>query len=322
MSQSSRLAVTGSGGHVYRVRHDWGNLPPRISYGNTHAVQVDADGLVYIHHTVHRSSQSDHAVVVFDLEGAFVDSWGSQFAGGAHGMQLVREGSEEFFYFCDVRRCIVQKTDLKGNVLLTLGFPMESPAYERNEARLTPSWKPTNLAVADNGDICVADGYGSSFVVVYDRDGRYKTTFGGGRSDGVGQLNCPHGIAIDRRSGKQEVLVADRLNRRLQYFDLDGNHLRFGDGVDLPCHFDFAADGTLLIPDLARRVTLMDGGNRVLTHLGVGPDDWEQRRELEREHFPDGAFVCPHGACFGPEGDIFVTEWVEVGRVTRLEKVS
>jgi len=34
-----------------------------------------------------------------------------------------------------------------------------------------------------------------------------------------------------------------------------------------------------------------------------------------------GKFVCPHGACFDHAGNIFVVEWVEVGRVTKLRKV-
>ena len=43
---------------------------------------------------------------------------------------------------------------------------------------------------------------------------------------------------------------------------------------------------------------------------------------MSREHFPPGRFVCPHGACFDSEGNIFVVEWVEIGRVTFLKKVS
>ena len=174
------VPLVGSGEFTYEAHHDWGELPPRIRWGNCHGVQVDQQGLVYVHHTVHATSDSDHAVVVFDPAGKFVTSWGSEFAGGAHGFQLVREGSEEFLYFCDIRRAIVQKTNLSGKVLLTLGFPSESPAYARDEQRRTPNWKPTNLAVAANGDIYVADGYGSSFVVVYDRNGRYKTRLAAG----------------------------------------------------------------------------------------------------------------------------------------------
>ena len=40
-----------------------------------------------------------------------------------------------------------------------------------------------------------------------------------------------------------------------------------------------------------------------------------------REKFIPGRFICPHGACFDHDGNIFVVEWVEVGRVTKLRKV-
>jgi hypothetical protein len=44
-------------------------------------------------------------------------------------------------------------------------------------------------------------------------------------------------------------------------------------------------------------------------------------RTKEREAFEPGKFICPHGACFDHSGNIYVVEWVEVGRVTRLRKV-
>ena len=43
--------------------------------------------------------------------------------------------------------------------------------------------------------------------------------------------------------------------------------------------------------------------------------------QLTREGFIPGRFICPHGACFDHDGNIFVVEWVEVGRVTKLRKV-
>ena len=71
------------------------------------------------------------------------------------------------------------------------------------------------------------------------------------------------------------------------------------------------------------RVTLIDGTNQVVDHLGdSNPANWNNplRRE-SREKFVPGQFICPHGACFDHEGNIFVVEWVEVGRVTKLRKV-
>ena len=35
-----------------------------------------------------------------------------------------------------------------------------------------------------------------------------------------------------------------------------------------------------------------------------------------------GKFVHPHDACFDKDGNIFVVEWVDAGRITKLKKVS
>jgi sugar lactone lactonase YvrE len=318
----SRLPVTGSGEHQYEVHHDWGELPARIAYGNTHGVCVDSQGFVYVHHTVNAASQSDDTVVVFDPRGRFVRSWGGEFKGGAHGLAIRREGSEEFLYFCDTRRAVVAKYSLRGERVWELGYPEESPAYQPTADGKRPRYSPTNLAIASSGDIYVADGYGSSFVNVYDARGRWKFTFGGkGRE--AGRLDCPHGIAIDRRSGTERVLIADRTNRRLQYFSLAGEHLGFAaeGSVKLPCHFDHRGS-TLLVPDLEARVTLLDGGDRLLAHLGEDPSGaWGELRKQPRERFPAGRFICPHSACFDAEGNIFVVEWVEAGRVTKLRRI-
>jgi hypothetical protein len=136
-------------------------------------------------------------------------------------------------------------------------------------------------------------------------------------------LNEPHGIWIDTRSATPALVVADRRNNRLQRFTLDGKHIDFVSGFRLPCHFD-EHKGSVVIPDLHGRVTLLDRQNTIVAHLGdSGSPTWNNplRRE-PREKFIPGQFICPHGACFDRDGNIFVVEWVEVGRVTKLRKVA
>jgi hypothetical protein len=67
----------------------------------------------------------------------------------------------------------------------------------------------------------------------------------------------------------------------------------------------------------------MDRQNKVITHLGEDPSDtWRKLRTQPRDKFVPGKFICPHSACFDHAGNIFVVEWVEIGRVTKLRKVS
>jgi len=317
----SKNPVTGSGDHTYEVIHDWGELPAGIKYGNTHGVCTDSQGHVYIHHTVHSTSESPDTMVVFDSKGKFVRSWGGKFKAGAHGLHIRKEGRDEFLYLCDTRQNIVVKTTLKGEEVWTIGYPKESPAYEKPGADGKPvRYSPTNVALAPNGDIYVGDGYGSSYINQYNSKGQFIRTFGG-KGKEAGQLDCPHGLIVDQRGKEPMLLVADRTNKRLQNFTLDGKHHSFASGVNLPCHFH-ERKGLMVIPDLGARVTLIDRNNQVVTHLGDdSASDWRKLRTQTRDKFIPGKFICPHGACFDKDGNIFVVEWVEVGRVTKLRRV-
>jgi hypothetical protein len=67
-------------------------LPARIKWGNTHGVVEDSEGNIYVHHTVHASSESADSMVVFDRNGKFIRSWGKEFRGVAHGLHIRKEG--------------------------------------------------------------------------------------------------------------------------------------------------------------------------------------------------------------------------------------
>ncbi len=308
--------VVGSGSHSYEVIHDWGTLPKSLAFGNTHGVCEDSQGHIHIKHTVGGASQSSDAIVVFDSDGKFVRSWGAEFKGGAHGLHLCKEGGQEILYLCDPPRGLLVKADVNGKEIWRRGCPIESGVYNN-----AGEYHPTNVAVAPNGDVYVGDGYGKSWIHHYTSAGEYVRSFGGPGKE-RGQLSCPHGLALDDRSGKARLVVADRSNRRLQYFTLDGRHDGFvTDELRAPCHFHFR-DGEVLIPDLEGRVTLLDKDNKLITHLG---DGWTEKgfelRDKPRDAFIPGKFVAPHGAIFDHTGNIFVVEWVEVGRVTKLRRV-
>lgn len=303
--------IVGTGSHRYEVTHGWGELPDRVRYGYTHGVVCDAAHRIFVH------NQSPDAVVIFDENGKFIKSWGAEFAAGAHGMWLHREGGQEFLYLSDYVRHIVVKTTLDGEIVYTLGWPAESGVYQSAE-----QYKPTNAAVAPNGDVYVADGYGLSWIHHYNGAGQYLRSFGG-KGSGPGQLDCPHGLWVDTRQNEPNLLVADRANQRLQSFTLDGRHIGFVTSeLRRPCHFD-ALGEELVIPDLWGRVTIFDRDNRLIAHLGDSPGVWNEPAypNLPGAQRTPGRFISPHAACFDPEGDIYVVEWISDGRVTRLHRL-
>jgi len=311
----SKAPVVGAGEHRYEVIHDWGTLPDSHVYGNTHGVCQDAQRRVYIKHTVGTGARCEDAVVVFDERGRFMRSWGPEFKGGAHGLQLHREGGTEYLYLCDTRRRFAVKTTLEGEEVLRFPFPGGDGLYAREN-----EYCPTNVAIAPDGTVFVADGYGKSYVHRYTAGGQYLDSFAGAGKE-PGCTSCPHGLLVDCRGPEPVLVVADRGNRRLQYFSLDGKHLRFvTEELRAPCHFD-QRGSVLLVPDLESRVTLLDANNQLITHLGDG-GHYRGLRDQSRDRFKPGQFVAPHGAIFDRDGNIFVVEWVEVGRVTKLRKLS
>ena len=329
----TKAPVVGSGAFTYEALHDWGTLPASLKWGNTHGVVEDSQGNIYVHHTVHATSDRADTMVVFDRSGTFVRSWGKEFRGVAHGLQIRKEGSNEFLYLTvnaanpkmmpqpDLQAVVVKATPT-GEIVWKIQGPPAVDEYKPGADGTPARYNPTNIAIAPNGDLYVGDGYGSYFVNQYNAKGEYIRTFGG-RGSNPGQLAEPHGIWVDARTSSPVLVVADRRNNRLQRFTLDGKHLDFVPGFRLPCHFD-ERQGLVVIPDLHGRVTLMDTSNAIVAHLGdSNAPDWNNplRRE-PRDRFIPGQFICPHGACFDREGNIFVVEWVEVGRVTKLRKVA
>jgi hypothetical protein len=319
-----KTPILGQGEHQYEAIHDWGELPRTIKYGNTHGVCEDSKGNIYIHHTVHASSESLDTMVVFDPQGKFVRSWGRQFKGGAHGLTIRQEGSEEFLYLCDFQHGIVTKRTLKGEEVFTLGYPAESDAYKPKDRSSTLAYRPTNVAIAPNGDIYVGDGYGSSFINQYNQKAEFIRTFGGlGKGDD--QLDCPHGLWVDTRAETPLLVVTDRGNSRLQRFTLEGQHLDSLLGTSkMPCYLHERL-GEVVIADLLSKVMILDRKNNLVASLGEGQytsDDWKTVRNQAPGTFAAGRFVCPHGACFDHDGNIFVVEWVEAGRVTKLRRFT
>lgn len=306
--------VQGFGEHTYELVENWGPLPDHIKYGNTHGVAEDSQGRIYIHN----QSPTGHSMVVFDGDGKFITAWGGEFCKGAHGLQLSKEGRDEFLYLAlsDEHRCV--KTTLDGEIVWELKYPREAKLYE-NEAQFVP----TNIAIAANGDFYIADGYGLSYIHQYTKDAKHVRTWGG-KGSAPGKMDCCHGIYVDTRGAAPEIVVADRANVRLQYFDLAGNHLRFvTNDLLFPCHLDHRGDD-LLVPDLFGRVTIFDKNNNLIAHIGVTPGakaipNWP---DIAIEKRVPGLFTSPHGAIWDHAGNLYCAEWIPQGRVTKFRRVN
>jgi hypothetical protein len=318
----SKLPLVGEGAHTYEAIHNWGELPSHVVWGDTHGVAIDETGLIYMKHRSPAAETMD-AIVVFDPDGKFVRSFGKEYHGGGHGIDIRKDGGEEFLYLCDVKNRLVAKTTLTGEQLWKMQHPQEAGVYKSVEG-----YRPTNVAFAPDGGFYVADGYGSHYIHQYDKHARWIRTWGGLGKE-PGKMSTPHGIWLDDRPGREAaVVVADRANARLQYFTLDGKFQSIVEGLSFPAHFDIRGTD-LLVPDLHARLTIFDIDNKVITHLGYDQawtDQVLDGGKLSLRNHPEkwqaGRFVHPHDACYDKDGNIFVLEWVPTGRVTKLRHVG
>ena len=329
--KTEKQLVIGEGEHRYEVHHDWAKLPDKFTWQTTHNVAIDAEGLVYVIHEG-RENQTDHpSIFVFDPQGQYIRSFGKQFQGGGHGIEVRTEGNRQFLYVCAYQQVkSFAKLTLQGETVWEKYAPMDSGVYRPDEDKVRvkrwgrDAFMPTNFAFLDDGGFLLADGYGSFYIHRYDKNGDWVSRFGG-PGDGQGTFNTPHGIWIDRRPGRQpRVVVCDRAHHTLQYFTMDGQYLETLSGYGLPANLDTWKD-LMLVPELHARVSILDGQNQVVARLGA---DVERVTKTvkdvrgDRNKWIDGKFVHPHDACFDAEGNIFVAEWVATGRITKLRRLG
>lgn len=390
----NKLPVIGQGEYMFEVEHDWGlaSLPSSIKLGNCHSVVQDSNGLIYVHHTVHKDSPSGHSVVVYDTKGKFVRSWGDMFRDSAHGLHISKEGNTEYLYFASEKHGITTKRTLKGEEVWTMGYPQNAPTYQKGPGSTGPggaaglNFRPTNIAVDPTTlDFWFGDGYGSYYMFHYKQktstsypelvrvfggppaaapaaggpggagaakggpggpgaakgkggdapaplatDAQAKGAPGAGAAKGgarppaaLENTNNPHGNWIDTRDPKNHVLlIADRGNQRILRYTLDDKPIdAVADARGQFCHFQEHKD-LIVVPDLGSKVHIMKG-NAIVATFGA-PQEGKpnpNRTTQNRADFVPGQFVAPHGATFDKDGNIFVAEWVEIGRMTKLRRV-
>ena len=323
--------IVGSGDYQYRVVHNWPQLPEKFQWQTTHNVAVDSQGCLYVIHQGSEEPLGQPTIFVFDPEGQYVRSFGQQFDGGGHGIEVHEEDGQEFLYVCAYKAVkTFAKLDLQGEIVWQRHAPMDAGVYAADEnTKRENVWGrdrflPTNVTFLPDGDVLLADGYGSYLIHRYDTDGNWKSSFGG-PGDGEGKFNLPHGIWVDRRSDEPQLVVCDRAHHTLQYLTLDGKHLRTQEGFGLPANVDTFGD-LMVVPELMARVTLLGPDGTVVARLGDDTERIGEDKEFAIRKDPSrwlgGRFIHPHDACFDHQGNIIVAEWVGTGRVSKLIRVG
>lgn len=318
--------VIGQGSHRYRVNKDWvasgqGRNHPIL---NCHEMVQVRDGRLFM-----IGDHPQNQMLVFKEDGTILDSWGSVWPGG-HGLTLAEENGEEFLFVTDSglwksgngayrQTGRITKIDLSGREIFSISHPASVGAYEQKMF-----FNPTETAVAPNGDIFVADGYGSNFVLHYDRNGKFLNRFGGKENVPADQrLNSAHGIALDKRSGAEgaTLIVTSRADQCFRRFSLDGRYIETiptpgayvcravlkGDEVFAGVCWSKSAEGKMM-PMASGFVVALDRQNRVTAVIG-GEAPAYKEDVLSPLLRKEDVFEHAHDVCVLNNGDLIVCQW-------------
>jgi len=204
----------------YRVIEHWAKLPEGRVWGQPLAVEIDRDGssLWVFDRCAAKSCEGSNVAPIqkFDATGRLVVSFGSGLFSWPHGLAAAADGT---VWVADGVKQVVLQFAPDGRVLRTLG----KPGVAGNGPDTFNS--PSDVLVAPNGDVFVADGHGDSPVkgtndriVRLSKDGEFIKAWGH-HGPAQGEFNEPHGLAMDSVG---RLYVADRANSRIQIFDQDG----------------------------------------------------------------------------------------------------
>jgi len=298
----------------------WEQCPkgPAYEHEDVAAVACDSHDRVYLH------TRHGDRVSVYHEDGKFVGTWGDGVFNNAHGITI----ADDMVYATDNADSVIRKFDIEGNLKMTLGSPgvtsdtgygQRRGPYEvhHNEtvARAAgPFNSCCNTAISRNGDIFVADGYGNARIHHFSPEGKLLNSWGEVGTE-PGQFHLPHGLALDN---DENVIVCDRENDRLQFFDRKGRFLYLWTDILRPTHAVVDKEGLIYVTELWRpmetgqgsfvhgypdtdlpgRVTVFRKDGRIVARFG---DDSARRAE-------PGNFIAPHGIALDSRGNLYVSE--------------
>jgi hypothetical protein len=278
----------GAGIRRYEVVDSWPDLPADMRWGQVVQVVVDSRDRVMLFQRIAPQ------VSIFSTSGDLLETWpeDDRFQ-DIHSVFTATDADGEYLLIVDRDANELARTTLDGERVWSVkGMPFN---------------RPTDAAVASNGDIYVSDGYGNANVHRFSSTGEHITTWG---EQGVapGQFRLPHGVWITEWRGQECVYICDRENWRIQRFSLEGEYLG-KIAARRPTDIVVDGDGVRYVSELAHRVTIYDSDDHVIARIGG-----QEKRE-------PGEFVAPHAVWLDSENSLYVTEVLEGQRVHKFKKL-
>lgn len=306
--------IGGYGDFRYQYMPDLMKGPAGASLTNCHGLVTDEDGNIYL--TYQNDGVDKNCLLKFNPDGTngqFMTGGGTALCDGTpHGLKIRNEGGKMFLYHSNNDQKLT-KTTLDGTIVWQVNGQFGQDP--------TIPYRPTWFATPDDSDFMyLCDGYGSNNVYSFSLDGKFTNNTWGGHSKAPnspdaehGKFSTNHGCTYESRPQfKNMIVVSDRANSRLEYFQYDpktGNKFEYanitvnlqpsmGPGT-LPCNIRMYPNqqGRAIIPDLAGPVAVLDNNNQVISVVNVSV----LLAADQHNH--------PHDAIFLPNGDMVVATW-------------
>jgi sugar lactone lactonase YvrE len=283
----------------YQTIRDFVTMPAGRKMGSTNAINVDGKGNIWVFERCGVNSCADSTVdpiLEFDPSGKLIQSFGGGKFVFPHAIEFDHDGNlwiVDAGVVANVKGSQIFKYAPDGRLLLALG----KPGIRGTNTSKDLFNEPSDIAIAPNGDLYVADGHiaaeSNRRILHLTKDGKFIEQWGV-PGTGPGQFDDPHSLALDSAG---RVFVGDRSNNRVQIFSPHGTFItewrQFGRPSGVRIHNDilYVADSE------SRNNTLGQYGFNPGYHRGIRIGSVKDG--IVTTFIPDPA---PKGGASFPEG--------------------
>ncbi len=309
----------------YEWQDNWAGMngDDAFSHGG---IAIDSDDKIYC------SFNSAPYLRVFTKEGEKVDSF--ELSGKSmHCLSISKDSEGEWLWNINLDKQEISKCTLNGKIVKTIGHEAFGVAEGERLQFTALSIDPNNgnVWVTDGYGVWLNEGTGGSKVYCFNSNLELQFSFDGSEAE-CGKFNEPHWIFADTRKGHTEIFIADRSNHRIVIYSAEGKFLRvIGGDLHTPSGFS-SFDDKLVVTELKGRLHIIDINDNIIETLCDGSEyselkGWPHRKQDDKVVCPlfdieQGKFNSPHGVLADSEGNIYVHEWLQGIRITKLKKVA
>jgi len=238
-------------------QRQWAKLPDGHAWGTTAGIEIGPHGEIWaIDRCGGTTCDGSNRAAVHQIDpktGKPVRSIGAGLFAMPHGLHVDKDGNvwvtDAAISKDKTKGQQVIKMSPDGKVLMRLGTAGVSGGGP------THFHDPGDVTTAPNGDIYVADGHGTvapdlppdtiTRIIKFTPDGKFIKAWGSLGSK-PSQFRNPHALVFDSQG---RLLVADRVNGRIQVFDQDGKYLTEYHQFNHPSGLFITKDDTLYATD-------------------------------------------------------------------------